>query len=102
MIDIESDILSVLKRIAATPDLVRQVKVKNKNETKHSQQLKERINTQVELLSAELERVLPRDSPLFMQVLMGAMIRKLGRMEMEQDNREPEYKSALDHFPPGF
>lgn len=96
MIDIDPDILHVLKKIAGSGERSRVTKVK----AKHDDQLWNRIETQVELLSDELERVIPRKDPLFMPVLMGAVIRKLARMDMEKE--EPEYKSELDHFPPSW
>jgi hypothetical protein len=89
---LDSDLLSVLKNIAGRGEIQRVAKV----HAKHQRQLEERINTQVELLSDEVERVIPRNNPLFMQVLFCTVLHKLARNIQEQP--EPEFRSYLE-FP---
>jgi hypothetical protein len=89
MREIDPDILAVLKAIAASGEVVRVAKVN----AKHERQALDRMETQLELLSDELERVIPRSHPIFNTVLMGAAIHKVSRTQ-----EEPEFRSFLE-FP---
>jgi hypothetical protein len=94
MNNLDPDLLFVLKTLAANGELERVAKVK----AKHEKQLEERVYTQVELLADEVERVVPRDHPLFMPVLLGTALRKVLAAQ-----QEPEFRSFLDEgFPQGW
>jgi hypothetical protein len=92
MNNIDPDILAVLKAMAASGEVARVAKVREK----HERQLEERVYTQVELLSDEVERVIPRTHPLFSRVLIGTAIRKAVIAQ-----EEPETPSELE-FPNGW
>lgn len=64
----------------------------NRIRKKHEEQLIERMTTHIELLSDELEQIVPRDSPLFMVLLSMAIMKK---MEAGTE-REPEFQSDLE------
>lgn len=88
---IDPDVLAVLNAIVADGESERVATVK----TKHEKQLEERIHTQIELLSDEVERVIPRSHPLFVRVLISTAIRKA-----LHGQQEPEFRSFLDEgFP---
>lgn len=89
---VDPDILAALETVAADADSQRLLKAKARHE-KHSQQI---FETQMELLSDEVERVVPRSHPLFELVLILAVARKL-----ERKHKEPEFHSALE-FPNGW
>jgi hypothetical protein len=63
---------------------------------KQAKQLEAEIATQIELLSDEVEEVIPKNHPSFQLVLMLAVAEKLKRLMVE-----PEYKSCLE-FPEGL
>jgi len=91
MNNVDPDILHVLKGIAASGESLRVATVK----AKHERQAVDRMETQVELLADEVERVIPKNHPLFFQVLLFTVLRKAARKQEEQ---EPEYESALEGF----
>jgi hypothetical protein len=94
MNSLDPDILAVLKTIADSGELERVATVK----AKHQKQLEDKVHTQVELLADEVERVIPRNHPLFMPVLIGTVLRKVLRIQ-----QEPEFKSFLEEgFPQGW
>ncbi len=89
---VDPDVIEALKSVAAGADLPRVVQAKERHK-KHDAQ---RFETQMQLLVDEVERVCPRDHPLFELVLLLAVARKL-----ERTQQEPEFKSFVD-FPPGW
>ena len=94
MNNIDPDILYALKTVAADGESQRVVKVK----AKHEKQVEQQFETQMELLSDEVERVVPRNHPLFDLVLILAVTRKIERRQ-----QEPEFHSFLeDSFPQGW
>lgn len=94
MNNVDPDILFALKTVAGSGDLQRVLKVKER----HEKRLQEHFETQMQLLVDEVERVVPRNSPLFDLVLILAVARKI-----ERSQQEPEFKSFLDAgFPQGW
>ena len=90
---VDPDILAVLNTIVANGESQRVAKTRKKYEQRAERQLE----TQLELLSDEVEAVIPRTHPLFESVLLLTAIRKIARTQ-----EEPEYKSALEVFPNGW
>lgn len=91
---VDPDILAALTLVASDADSQRLLKVKERHQ-KHNQQV---FETQMELLSDEVEALVPRDHPLFEVVLVLTVARKL-----ERKQKEPEFKSFLDEgFPNGW
>ena len=88
----DPDIAAVLNGLSTIKQGVRLAKVKRRQRTR----TQERLATQIELLSEELEEVMPRSHPMFESMLLAAMLHKLQRL-----NAEPEFKSYLE-LPPGF
>ena len=86
---LDPDILFALKTIASGEDSQRVVKAK----ANHEKQAEARFETQMQLLSDAVERVVPRSHPLFDLVLILAVARKV-----ERSQQEPEFRSALE-FP---
>jgi hypothetical protein len=78
---VDGDILAALKTVAADADSQRLLRVKAKHEKQHQQT----FETQMELLSDEVERVVPRGHPLFELVLILAVARKLERRQQQID-----------------
>jgi hypothetical protein len=95
--NIDPAILDALKMISG-PDgeSLRVAKVRKRN----AAQVEAKLETQMELLADEVERIIPRNHKLFEVVLMLAMMLKVKKITEEQE--EPEYKSALEQFPPGW
>ena len=63
---------------------------------KHRRQAEEKLTTQIELLSDEIEEVIPKNHPAFQLILVLAVEGKLEKMF-----EEPEFKSELE-FPNGW
>ena len=89
---VDADIIAALKSIAADADTQRLLQTRKR----HDAATQRRFETEMELLSDEVERVVPRTHPLFKPVLVLAVIRKL-----ESKQQEPEFRSALE-FPNGW
>jgi hypothetical protein len=89
MKQIDSDVLFALKSVAADADSVRVSAARKR----HDEHTRLRFETEMELLSEEVETLVPRTHPLFELVLILAVTRKL-----ERSQKEPEYHSALE-FP---
>ena len=94
MNNVDPDILAALKTVAADGNSQRVLKAK----ATHDKQTQQHFETQMELLSDEVERLVPRSHPLFELVLILAVARK-----MENKQQEPEFRSFLDDgFPQGW
>lgn len=89
---VDPDIIAALKTIAADEDSQRVLGVK----ARHAKQAAQQFETQMSLLSDEVERVVPRTHPLFELVLVLAVARKIQRTQ-----QEPEFRSPLE-FPNGW
>ena len=89
---VDPDILAALESVAADADSPRIRSLK----ARHDKRSQQAFNTQMELLSDEVERVVPRSHPLFEVVLVLTVARKL-----ERTQKEPEFRSALE-FPNGW
>jgi hypothetical protein len=76
---IDSDILDALKTVAGDGESRRLLRARKR----HDERTKQRFETQMELLSDEIERVIPRNHPLFESVMLLTVIRKLGNAEHE-------------------
>ena len=92
MNNVDPDILAALKTLAGDPESARLMRV-HKRQDEATQR---RFETQLELLSEEVERVVPRSHPMFELVLLVAVTRKI-----ERSQQEPEFRSALE-FPNGW
>jgi hypothetical protein len=92
MNNVDPDILAALKTVAGDSDSHRLLQVHKR----HDEAAQRRFETQMELLSEEVERVIPRNHPLFELVLILAVTRKV-----ERTQQEPEFHSALE-FPNGW
>jgi hypothetical protein len=93
MNNVDQDILFALKAVASD-DRQRLLNVK----AKHDKRLQQHFETQMELLVDEVERVCPRNHPLFELVLILAVARKV-----ERSQQEPEFQSFVDEgFPNGW
>jgi hypothetical protein len=90
--NVDPDILSALKTIAADADTPRVLQARKR----HDAATQRRFETEMELLTDEVERVVPRTHPLFELVLTLAVATKV-----ERTQQEPEFHSALD-FPNGW
>jgi hypothetical protein len=89
---VDPDIVASLKSIAAVGEAARQVQVRKR----HDAATKRRFETQMELLSDEVEQVVFRNHPLFQSVLLLTVIKKMTKV---QD--EPKFESELE-FPNGW
>lgn len=87
MNNIDTDVIAALKTLAADGDSQRVLQA-HKRHDEHTQR---RFETEMELLSEEVERVVPRSHPLFDFVLILAVTRKI-----ERTQQEPEFHSFLD------
>jgi hypothetical protein len=87
--NVDQDILAALKSIAADADTPRVLQARKR----HDAATQRRFETEMELLTDEVERVVPRTHPLFELVLTLAVARKV-----ERTQQEPEFKSELE-FP---
>jgi len=91
---IDPDILQALK---AFPNAAEKQRVAKARE-RHRAMAEARTETQLELLSDELEQVIPRDHPMFMGVLLAVVCLKI-----EKQQTEPEFKSYLEEgLPQGY
>ena len=88
----DPDILAALETLAADADSPRIRSVK----ARHDKSNQQHFETQMELLSDEVEAVVPRNHPLFELVLVLTVARKI-----ERTHKEPEFHSALE-FPNGW
>lgn len=86
---VDSDIIAALRSIAADSESQRVLQARKR----HDEHTQRRFETQMELLSEEVERVVPRTHPLFDLVLILAVARKI-----ERTQQEPEFHSELE-FP---
>jgi hypothetical protein len=86
---VDQDILAALKIIAADADTPRVLQARKR----HDAATQRRFETQLALLSDEVEAVIPKEHPLFDLVLTLAVARKV-----ERTQQEPEPDSALE-FP---
>ncbi len=86
---IDPDIVTSLKMIAGDVDEPRVKAVR----AKHDKQLQQRIETHLELLTDEVEKLIPRSHPLFESVLLLTLLNKVQRSQ-----QTTEFKSDLD-FP---
>jgi hypothetical protein len=89
---VDPDLLAVLNQIGVNREARRVVKARKK----YDEQTERQLETEMELLADEVERVVDRTNPLFRSVLLLTAIRKIAnRFE------EPEDVSALE-FPKGW
>jgi hypothetical protein len=93
MSNVDPDIITALKLLAGSEESPRVKAVR----AKHSKQLEQQIETQLHMLSDEVSKVIPVTHPLFEQVLMLTLLRKL-----EKRQQVPEFKSFLEDFPQGW
>jgi hypothetical protein len=91
MNNVDPDILFALKALAADGEAQRVLQARKR----HDEHTQRRFETEMELLSEEVERVVPRTHPLFNVVLALAVIRKVER------SQETEFHSPLE-FPNGW
>lgn len=89
---VDPDIIAALRSIAADGESQRVLQARKR----HDEHAQRRFETQMELLSEEVERVVPRTHPLFDLVLILAVARKV-----ERTQQEPEFHSELE-FPHGW
>lgn len=86
---IDKDIIAALKSVAGDGESQRVLQARKR----HDEHTQRRFETEMELLSEEVETVVPRSHPLFNLVLLLAVTRKI-----ERTQQEPEVRSALE-FP---
>ena len=82
---IDPDIIAALRSIAADGESTRVVQARKR----HDEHTQRRFETQLELLSDEVEAVIPKDHPLFESVLLLTVLRKVM-------HDEPEFVSDLE------
>lgn len=87
---VDPDIIASLRNIAAGAESTRVSQVRKR----HDAATQRRFETQMELLSDEVEQIVPRNHPLFESVLLLTVLRKL-------QHDEPEVTSDLE-FPNGW
>jgi hypothetical protein len=102
MSNVDPDVLAVLKALDLSGERKRFAKVKLKQKRRDVHKFADRLETMGELLIDEVEKVLPQSHPLFMRVWFNALLNKLQWAHDQMQQQEPEYKSALDHFPPSW
>ncbi len=91
---VDPDILHALRVLAADGESQRVLGLK----AKYNQRTEDQFETKMQLLSDEVERVVPRTHPLFDLVLTLAVVRKL-----ERSQQEPEYVPEFERgFPAGW
>ena len=96
MNNVDQDILFALRSVAADADTPRVLAARKR----HHEHTLQRFQTEMQLLSDEVERVVPRTHPLFDLVLTLAVIRKVERAQAQQEaQREPEF---IPDFEKGF
>ena len=94
MNNVDPDILAALKTVAAEGESQRVLNIK----ARHLNRVERHFETQMELLTDEVARVVPRTHPLFDLVLILAVTRKI-----ERKQQTPEFRSFLDEgFPRGW
>jgi hypothetical protein len=86
----DPDIIAALRSIAAEGESQRVLAARKR----HDERTQRRIETEMSLLSDEVEAVIPKDHPLFDTVLLLTVLRKVTKTE-------PEPQSALE-FPNGW
>lgn len=89
---VDKDVLATLKTLAADGESQRVLQA-HKRHDEHTQR---RFETEMELLSEEVETLVPRTHPLFELVLLLAVATKI-----ERKQQTPEFHSALE-FPNGW
>jgi hypothetical protein len=89
---VDPDILAALKTLAADGESQRVLQAHKR----HDKATQRRFETEMELLSEEVETLVPRTHPLFDLVLLLAVARKV-----EHKQQEPECHSELE-FPNGW
>jgi hypothetical protein len=75
----DPDIIAALRSIAADGDSQRVLKARKR----HDEHTQRRIETEVSLLSDEVEAVIPKEHPLFDTVLLLTVLRKVTKTESE-------------------
>jgi hypothetical protein len=96
MKSVDPDILAALKSIAADADTPRVLAARKR----HHEHTLQRFQTEMQLLSDEVERVVPRTHPLFDLVLVLAVARKIERTQTQQEaQQEAEF---IPDFGKGF
>jgi hypothetical protein len=87
---VDPDIVAALKSIASGVESRRLTKVRKR----HDKETQRRFETQMEFLSDEVESVVPRGHPLFGEVLLLTVIRKVQHLQ-----QEPEVVIDFEEFP---
>jgi hypothetical protein len=96
MNNVDPDILAALKSIAADADTPRVLQARKR----HDAATQRRFETELSLMSDEVEKLVPRSHPLFELVLILAVARKVERKHAQQ---EPEYIPDFERgFPAGW
>jgi hypothetical protein len=91
---VDPDILAALKSLASGADSPRVAQARKR----HDEATERRFETQMALLSDEVEAVVPKEHPLFELVLILVCARKV-----ERSQQEPEFQSFVDEgFPNGW
>ena len=99
MNNIDPDLLYALKQFDLLKKNILEKVRTNRIHKKHEEQLLERMTTHIELLTDELEQIVPKDHPLFLPLLTLAMTRKM----QVGEPAEPEYVPDFDRgFPTGW
>jgi hypothetical protein len=90
----DPDIIVALRSLASGADSPRVAQARKR----HDEATERRFETQMALLSDEVEAVVPKEHPLFELVLILAVARKI-----ECTQQEPEFTSFVDEgFPQGW
>ena len=87
MNNVDPDILFALRSIASSENAQRLPNIK----ARYEKRLQQHFETQMQLLMDEVERVVPRNHPLFELVLIVAVARKI-----ELKEQEPEFISDIE------
>lgn len=100
MNNVDPDIIGALKTLAADGESARVLQA-HKRQDEATQR---RFETQMELLSEEVERVVPRSHPFFDVVLILAVARKIERAEaLAEARKHPEFIPDFEKgFPQGW
>jgi len=94
MNNVDPDVLAVLKTVVSGEESNRVQAIR----AKHDKQLAAKLETEMQLLSDEVSKIIPVTHPLFESVLMLTVLRKAARSQ-----EEPEFKSFLEEdFPQGW
>jgi hypothetical protein len=90
--NIDPDVIAAMKTLAVNGDRKRAQSIR----ARQRKQPDTMLETHIELLIDEVERVIPRTHPDFMNVLLLAVLKKITRTE-------PEFKSYLEEgLPQGY